>query len=152
MVADHMYANLQWKEKFQALFAQSDSLKLLKPHTFMNESGRSVRKACDFFQISADQVLVIHDDLELSFGTIRLQKDGGLQGHNGLKSLKQHLNSSQFLRLRIGIGRPKHGTVASFVLQRFSPEEEIALPLLLDLAKNTLKETNSPLPVTNTLV
>ena len=152
MVADYLYPDLAWKEKHKGLFAQTESLKLLKPLTYMNESGRSVRAACDFYHVAVDELLVVHDDLELDFGTIRLQRGGGLQGHNGLKSLKQHLYSDQFIRLRIGIGRPKHGSVASFVLQRFTKEEEIALPLLFNLIKDMLLDCNSNLPATKTLV
>jgi PTH1 family peptidyl-tRNA hydrolase len=118
----------------------------------MNESGRSVRACMDFYGYAIDEILVIHDDLELPFGTLRLQKGGGLGGHNGLKSIKAHTQSDQFLRLRIGIGRPTHGPVASFVLERFTQKEEISLPLVINLAVRMLTDTYSSLPVTNTLV
>jgi PTH1 family peptidyl-tRNA hydrolase len=118
----------------------------------MNESGKSVRAALDFYNLEPTEILVIHDDLELPYGTLRLQAGGGLQGHNGLKSIKQHAGSDQFLRLRIGIGRPKHGSVASYVLERFTAEEEVSLPLVLDLASTMLRGDFSTLPVTNTLV
>lgn len=152
MVCDHMYPTLSWSQKFNGLIAQDGGTRLLKPHTYMNESGKSVRSCMDFFSYTAQEVLVIHDDLELPFGTIRMQRGGGLQGHNGLKSIKSHIKDDLFLRLRIGIGRPKHGTVSSFVLQRFSPEEEISLPLILDSAKKMLIDDITTLPVTNTLV
>ena len=118
----------------------------------MNESGRSVRACMDFYGYAIDEILVVHDDLELPFGTLRLQKGGGLGGHNGLKSIRAHIQSDQFFRLRIGIGRPQHGSVASFVLERFTPDEEISLPLVIDLAEKMLTDAYSSLPVTNTLV
>ncbi len=106
----------------------------------------------DFYNYSAEEILVVHDDLELPYGTIRMQQGGGMQGHNGLKSIKTHVGSDQFLRLRIGIGRPKHGSVASFVLQRFTEEEEITLPLILDSAKTMLLDNIKSLPATNILI
>jgi len=122
MVAEHRYPHASWSEKFHGLVSLDNSIRLLKPTTYMNESGRSVRACMDFYGYAIDEILVIHDDLELPFGTLRLQKGGGLGGHNGLKSIKAHTQSDQFLRLRIGIGRPTHGPVASFVLERFTQE------------------------------
>ncbi|ADY11876.1 aminoacyl-tRNA hydrolase [Sphaerochaeta globosa] len=152
MVAEHLYPNQSWSEKFHGLVSTALTLKLLKPTTYMNESGRSVRACMDFYGYSAEEILVIHDDLELPYGTLRLQKGGGLGGHNGLKSIKAHAQSDQFSRLRIGIGRPVHGSVASFVLERFTSDEEISLPLVINLAEKMLTDYYSSLPVTNTLV
>lgn len=152
MVAHQLYPNISWSDKFQGLTATDGSSRLLKPTTYMNESGRSVRPCMDFYGYTLDEVLVVHDDLELPYGTLKLQKGGGLGGHNGLKSIKAHTQGDEFLRLRIGIGRPSHGSVASFVLQRFTAEEEISLPLVLNLAEKMLKDSYSFLPVTNTLV
>ena len=152
MVAEHLYPNQSWREKFHGLVCTVNALKLLKPTTYMNESGRSVRACMDFYGYQAEEILVVHDDLELPYGTLRMQKGGGLGGHNGLKSIKAHVQSDQFFRLRIGIGRPVHGSVASFVLERFTPDEEISLPLVINLAEKMLKDSYSSLPVTNTLV
>ncbi|MGE4453999.1 MAG: aminoacyl-tRNA hydrolase [Sphaerochaeta sp.] len=152
MVCEHTFPSVSWSQKFNGLTAQEAGLRLLKPHTYMNESGKSLRSCMDFYQYAAEEVLVVHDDLELPFGTVKMQKGGGLQGHNGLKSIKNHIKDDQFIRLRLGIGRPKHGSVSSFVLQRFSPEEEISLPLILESAKSFLIDIPSLLPVTNTLV
>ncbi len=98
---------------------------------FMNESGRSIGEACRYFNISPEEILVVHDDVELSFGTVKLQFGGGLAGHKGLKSTVDQIGSDRFHRLRIGIGRPTHGDVASFVLSRFSAEQEMKLPLIM---------------------
>ncbi|MDD3455413.1 aminoacyl-tRNA hydrolase [Sphaerochaeta sp.] len=152
MVAEHRHPQARWSEKFHGLVSSDNSTKLLKPSTYMNESGRSVRACMDFYGYTIDEILVVHDDLELPFGTLRLQKGGGLGGHNGLKSIRAHIQSDQFFRLRIGIGRPQHGSVASFVLERFTPDEEISLPLVIDLAEKMLTDAYSSLPVTNTLV
>jgi len=152
MVCDYAYPSASWSQKFNGQIAQVENKRLLKPHTYMNESGKSVRSCLDYFAYALQEVLVVHDDLELPFGTIRMQCGGGLQGHNGLKSIKSHIQDDGFIRLRIGIGRPKHGSVSSFVLQRFSPEEEISLPLILDKARYMLSDDIYTLPVTNTLV
>lgn len=120
--------------------------------TYMNASGLSVQACASYYQYNVQQILVIHDDLELPFGTVRLQAGGGLAGHNGLKSIKEQLGSDQFLRLRIGIGRPPFGSVSAFVLQRFTKDEEISLSVVLDCIDSMLKEDFTTLPVTNTLV
>ena len=96
----------------------------------MNESGKSIGEANRYFSIEPQQTIVVHDDVELPFGTCRLQLGGGLGGHNGLRSTVRHLGSDSFIRLRIGIGRPQHGEIASFVLSRFSSEEEMKLSIL----------------------
>lgn len=138
-----MHIDAPWQQKFHGVWSQTKGktvqVRLLKPQTYMNESGLSVAEAAHFFGIDAEEILVVHDDLELPFGTIRLQSGGGLQGHNGLKSIRQHVGSDRFLRLRIGIGRPAKGDVSSFVLSRFSPDEEIQLPLVLEKAERLLQ-------------
>lgn len=138
MVAKEAYGSIAWSEKFSAKIAKDGPIHLLKPLTCMNESGRSVGLASSYFGIKADEILVVSDDLELAFGTIRLQQGGGLKGHNGLKSIQSALGSGDFWRLRIGIGRPIHGTVSSFVLSRFTPEEEISLLLIVREAAKLL--------------
>ncbi len=79
---------------------------MLKPQTFMNDAGRSVGPARGSFKLDLDRVLVVHDELDLPFGDIRVRLGGGLAGHNGLKSLKRELGSADFNRVRIGVGRP----------------------------------------------
>jgi PTH1 family peptidyl-tRNA hydrolase len=151
LLADQTYPTIGWQQKFHAETATAGTLRLLKPQTYMNESGISVRACCDFFQIKPEEVLVVHDDLELPFGTIRLQEGGGLQGHNGLRSIKTHLGSDGFLRLRIGIGRPPRGDIATYVLTPFTKEEEPVFPLILEKAGRFLKGDFSSLPVTDSL-
>jgi PTH1 family peptidyl-tRNA hydrolase len=107
----------------------------------MNLAGESLRAAGEFFKLPAEGWLVVHDEIELPFGELRMQKGGGLGGHNGLRSVKQHLGTDQFYRLRLGIGRPTRGDVASFVLGNFSHEEKIELPRVLALAGTLLEAT-----------
>ena len=124
-----------WQTKFHALFLKHGPCVLLKPQTFMNESGVSVQEASKFFGIAPADILVVHDDIELPFGEVRRQLGGGMGGHNGLRSVRQHLGTEAFCRLRIGVGRPSGGMqVADYVLSRFSPLEEKQLEITLESA------------------
>lgn len=133
-----------FREKFKGLFTKlafgSQDVVLLKPLTFMNLSGESVRAAMDFFKIPLDHVLVVHDELDLDFGVLRLKVGGGTAGHNGLKSIVQHGGAPSFSRLRFGIGRPRSGSGASYVLSDFSSEERAELPDHLDRACDALAD------------
>ncbi len=102
---------------------------LLKPDTFMNDSGRSVQPAVAFYKMPLDALLVIHDEVDLDHGRLQVRLGGGLAGHNGLRSLAGRLGSPEFLRLRVGVGRPGRGDprdVADFVLAPFAPEDDAA--------------------------
>lgn len=102
-------------------------LALLKPETFMNDSGRSIAAASRFFKVPLDALLVVHDEVDLELGRLQVRAGGGLAGHNGLRSAAQALGSPEFLRLRVGIGRPQRGDprdVADFVLAPFEPHED----------------------------
>lgn len=130
-----------FREKFTARFAKAshagDQLVLLQPQTFMNESGRSVQPASAFFKVEPRNVLVVHDELDLPFGEMRLKVGGGHAGHNGLRSLIQHLGTPEFARLRFGVGRPPadfRGEVADFVLSGFDEAERTKLPDLIRTA------------------
>jgi PTH1 family peptidyl-tRNA hydrolase len=121
-----------WRSKFSGSLGELRlgelRLALLKPETYMNESGRSLAAAARFFKVPPEQVLVVHDDVDLEPGRLQARAGGGLAGHNGLRSLAQHLGSREFLRLRIGVGRPGRGDprpVADWVLSRFGPEEDV---------------------------
>jgi peptidyl-tRNA hydrolase, PTH1 family len=101
---------------------------LLKPETFMNDSGRSVVAAARFFKVKPESLLVVHDDVDLEPGRLQARAGGGLAGHNGLRSLAQALGTQDFLRLRIGVGRPGRGdprSVADYVLAPFEAEEDV---------------------------
>lgn len=122
-----------WQTKFHAQYTKQGNAILLKPQTFMNVSGVSVQEAAKFYNIQSKDILVVHDDIELPFGATKLQLGGGMGGHNGLRSIKQNLGTDQFMRLRIGVGRPPAVMqVADYVLGRFSPLEEKQLESTLD--------------------
>jgi peptidyl-tRNA hydrolase, PTH1 family len=121
-----------WRSKFSGSLAEvrlgERRLALLKPETYMNESGRSVSAAARFFKVPAESILVVHDDVDLEPGRLQARSGGGLAGHNGLRSLAQDLGTQDFLRLRIGVGRPGRGDprpVADWVLSPFAPEEDV---------------------------
>ena len=121
-----------WRSKFSGSLAETrlDGLRvaLLKPETYMNESGRSVAAAARFFKVDPDSLLVVHDDVDLEAGRLQARRGGGLAGHNGLRSLAQDLGTQDFLRLRIGVGRPGRGDprpVSDWVLSPFAPEEDV---------------------------
>ncbi|MEE0353980.1 MAG: aminoacyl-tRNA hydrolase [Treponema sp.] len=100
---------------------------LAKPMTYMNLSGEAVGEAARFFKIKPENILILHDEIELPLGTLSLKWSGGLGGHNGLRSIKEHLGTADFWRLRFGVGKPVHGSVADFVLGSFSEDEKIML-------------------------
>ena len=121
-----------WRSKFSGSLAEVRPgelrLGLLKPETYMNESGRSVGAAARFFKVEPESLLVVHDDVDLEPGRLQARRGGGLAGHNGLRSLAQHLGTQEFLRLRIGVGRPGRGdrrSVSDWVLSPFEPDQDV---------------------------
>ena len=121
-----------FRGKFSGQLAETrlDDLRLalLKPETYMNESGRAVAAAAKFFKVEPDAVLVVHDEGDFDLGRLQARKGGGLGGHNGLRSIAQHLGTHEFLRLRIGVGRPERGdrrSLADYVLSDFAPHDDV---------------------------
>ncbi len=137
------------KKKYQGLLAEGrvpvgdrPRVAVLLPQTYMNETGRSVGPARGAFKVELDRVLVLHDEIDLPFGDIRPRLGGGLAGHNGLKSLKAHLGSPDFARIRIGVGRPDSTDpeiVSSWVLGRFT-EPAADVGALIDRARDTAED------------
>jgi PTH1 family peptidyl-tRNA hydrolase len=122
-----------WRGKFNGRITDvridSHRVGLLAPDTFMNESGRAVKAAAQFYKLEPDAVLVVHDESDLEPGRLQARRGGGLAGHNGLRSIAQHLGTQDFLRLRVGVGRPGRGDrrpLADYVLSDFEPEEDAA--------------------------
>ena len=120
-----------WRSKFSGQLAEirldGHKVALLKPETFMNESGRSVSAATRFYKLEPDAVLVVHDEGDLELGRLQARKGGGLAGHNGLRSIAQHLKTHDFLRLRVGVGRPARGDprpLAAYLLSDFEPQDD----------------------------
>jgi len=146
-VADRLAerGSASFREKFSGRFAEMDleghRIGVLEPQTYMNESGRSVGAAVTFYKIDVADVLVVHDELDLPFGCLRLKKGGGEAGNNGLRSISQHLGSKEYVRLRFGIGKPPpgfRGDGADFVLQAFAPAERAELGDLVEQASNAV--------------
>jgi PTH1 family peptidyl-tRNA hydrolase len=134
-----------FRNGFSGVYVKADvanaSCLLLKPMTFMNDSGRSVQAAIAFFKVAAIDMVVLHDELDLPFGDIRLKRGGGHAGHNGLRSIMRCVGTGAFGRARIGIGRPPlgfRGQVADFVLSGFSGLERAMLPEVLERAVDTV--------------
>jgi PTH1 family peptidyl-tRNA hydrolase len=133
MVADelaHRHGGA-FKGKFSGRIAEirvdGRRLALLEPDTYMNDSGRSVQPAAAFYKVPLDSLLVVHDEVDLDVGRLQARLGGGLAGHNGLRSIAGRLGSPDFLRLRVGVGRPGRGDprdVADFVLSPFAPEDD----------------------------
>lgn len=113
---------------------------VLLPQTFMNLSGASVKAAVQSLGVSSGDLIVAHDDLDLPFGALRIRPGGGHGGHNGIRSICGVLGQGDFVRLRIGIGRPEHSDVTAHVLGRFSASEAKLLPELLDLVAAATEE------------
>jgi PTH1 family peptidyl-tRNA hydrolase len=120
-----------WRGKFSGQMAEvrvgDERVALLKPETYMNESGRSVGPAAAFFKLEPDEVLVVHDEGDFDLGRLELKVGGGLAGHNGLRSIAQQLGTQDFLRLRIGVGRPERGDprpLSDWVLADFRADED----------------------------
>ena len=120
-----------WRQKFSGQLAEirldGHKVALLKPETFMNESGRAVSGAMRFFKLEPSEVLVVHDEGDFDLGRLELKVGGGLGGHNGLRSIAQHLKTQDFLRLRLGVGRPERGDprpLADYVLSNFEPQDD----------------------------
>jgi peptidyl-tRNA hydrolase, PTH1 family len=134
-----------WRDKFHGDFSRAilgkTEVALLRPMTFMNDSGRSVRAAMSFFHLPVSDLLVVHDELDLPFGTLRLKEAGGHAGHNGLRSIFEHVGNGDFHRMRVGIGRPPAGwnaEMADWVLSDFSAAERAALPDVVGRAVKAL--------------
>ena len=162
------YSALNWQEKFKGEYAVLETEKLaellaktgllttkdggvphipdsapekiyfLKPLTYMNLSGESIGELAHFFKINPDEIAVVHDELELPFGTVSLKWAGGLGGHNGLRSTKAVLGTADFWRIRFGLGKPAGKDIADYVLSAFLPAEQESLPLIFSSAGSLL--------------
>ncbi len=135
----------EWKEekRFSGRLAggqfEGEKIYLLEPLTFMNESGRSVRKVLDYYKLAPSDVLIVVDDVAIPFQEMRLKEGGSPGGHNGLKSIEQHLGTRTYARLRMGVGDRKQGTLHGHVLGRFSQAEEEQLAAFVAEANKTIE-------------
>ncbi|HAH61295.1 MAG TPA: aminoacyl-tRNA hydrolase [Treponema sp.] len=139
----------EWAQQYN-LFAKKDGsavplpkdapekIYFLKPETYMNLSGDSIIELVNFYKLRPENVMVVHDELELPLGTVSLKWSGGLGGHNGLRSTKAVLSTADFWRLRFGIGRPDNREIADYVLTPFTPDEQITLSQVFPQAAELL--------------
>lgn len=144
VVLDKLAEQNHWaltQKKFRGLYAtehvDGEKVLLLKPQTYMNLSGESVRAFMDYFEIEVEDLLVVYDDLDLPPGKIRLRKKGGHGGHNGIRNMIDHLGTKEFKRLRVGIGRPETSiSVIDYVLGTFPKQEQKAVSESVQEASN----------------
>lgn len=148
LVLKSLAASLEWefKEKspFYAWVARGEykgqSIHLLMPTTYMNESGLAVRRYMDYVKTEVQDLLVVVDDVALPYGELRLRSMGSSGGQNGLKSVEAHLGTQHYARLRMGIGHPGDHHMADFVLSGFTKEEQMILPQFIQSGANVLKQ------------
>lgn len=131
------------KKGFQSLYNlgqfEESKILLLKPQTYMNNSGNALREAREFYKIDTDKIIVIHDEMDLPLGRIKLKKDGGSAGHNGIKSIIPNIGSDNFARVRVGVGKPyDKNNVIKHVLSGFSKEERQQLPQVIESARDSV--------------
>ncbi len=149
MVIDNIHDNettfSNFRSKFQGELSEGrlsgQKVILLKPTTYMNNSGQSVAQVAKFYKIPPENIIVFHDELDISAGDVRVKQGGGNAGHNGLKSIQAHLGTADFWRVRIGIGRPHpNADVSNYVLDNFSKEECVWLEPLIDILSGKTSE------------
>ena len=130
------------KEKFDVIFGrgviENVEVVLAKPQSFMNRSGPPLRHLSDYYGILCEDMLIIHDDIDLAFGRIKIKEKGGHGGHRGLKSLIDAFGKGDFARLRIGVGRSERLSVTDYVLSKFSLEEEMLLDEVIARARDAV--------------
>ena len=129
----------KFKGEYGEGFINGNKVILLKPCTFMNLSGESVREAIDFYKLTEEEVLIIYDDISLELGRLRIREKGSAGGHNGIKSIINHMGTDVFTRIKIGVGAPK-GDLVNHVLGRFSKEEVNILKQTLDAVTEATAE------------
>jgi peptidyl-tRNA hydrolase, PTH1 family len=125
---------MKWKGLLGEGRVQGEKVILFKPQTYMNKSGEAVRELIDFYDVPLTDVLFIYDDLDLPSGKIKLRMKGSAGGHNGVKSLIQHLGTKELRRIKMGVGRPDSGDVVSYVLGPFPGEEQEAVRAMISKA------------------
>lgn len=142
LLAERMRARFKaHKARAEVVEGRLDGLRLVlaKPKTYMNESGGPVKALRDFYKVPVDRIVVVHDELDIDFGVIRLKQGGGDNGHNGLRSITKSLGDKEYFRVRFGVGRPPgRMDAAAYVLKDFSSAERKDLPLEVDRAADAV--------------
>ena len=130
--------NKKFKGEYVKFKYHGEDVILLKPMTYMNNSGESVIQVMNYFKIDVDDLLIVYDDMDMPVGKLRLRQSGSAGGHNGIKNIIAHLNSQDFKRIRVGIDRHKYMNVADYVLSRFSKVESEAIEQGIENATNAV--------------
>ena len=142
MVIDAYLGNIKYQEKFKSLYTKkeidNETVYFVKPLTFVNNSGIALRSFMDYFQISVKDILVIQDDLDEDFGKYKLKNNSSSGGHNGIKSIINHLDTQDFLRLKIGINNKNKKNIIDFVLSKFSKSEMEQLNTMMHTYKDII--------------
>ena len=133
------------KTKFKGIYGtgtiEGEKVILLKPQTFMNLSGESIKEIIDFYKLNTDNLIIIYDDIDIEPGIIKLRKTGGPGTHNGMKSVIKEIGTEKFPRVRVGIGKPEHkGDLINYVIGKISEENRVILDKSTDLARDAVIE------------
>jgi PTH1 family peptidyl-tRNA hydrolase len=115
-----------------------EKIVLVEPQTFMNLSGQAVREVLNWYKVAKNDLLIVYDDIDLPFGSLRLRADGSAGGHNGMRSVIDYVGTDKVARLKVGVGRPRSTTIGH-VLSRFNEEEESELPTILDRSADAVR-------------
>lgn len=141
-ILDAYVSDATWKEKNNGLYTEKmlfgEKVIFLKPLTFMNDSGKSVAPFASFFHIASEDILIVHDDMDLDVGVLRMKTSSGDGGHNGIKSIVEHLHTNEFCHMKIGIAHSPFGDTISHVLGKFTAEEAKILQEHMDDYKNAI--------------
>ena len=129
---------LKKDRRISAEIGRGDGVGLVLPMTYMNSSGEAVKAAVKLFKVPLKQMMIVVDDVALPFGVMKLKEGGSSGGHNGLKSIEEHLKTVDYPRLRLGLGSPQRETLADYVLGKFEPAEEILLPQVFEKTADVL--------------
>lgn len=139
---DYLCKDNQYKKKFDALYTEvsisNEKILLVKPMKFINLSGDVVREYIDYFKVSINDILIIHDDLDMAFGNIKITYNHSSGGHNGIKNIESNLKTQEYLRLKIGISNNKEMNTKDYVLGKLSKEEQVILDNLFLKLKDIL--------------
>ena len=134
------FADSKWQAKIAKCTLWSNPVVLIKPETYMNESGKAVGQIASYYRVSPQKIIVLHDDLDLALARIKVVCSRGAGGHNGILSLITHLGSRDFVRVRIGIGRPALSIpITNFVLTKFIPEEQVIVLAQMDNIQQVIR-------------
>lgn len=130
---------LSFQKKFNALYRIQDELILVMPQTYMNKSGEAVQQIMRFYKIPIKNLYVIHDDIDLQLGKIKVKIGGGNSGHNGLRSIDQHIGSN-YMRIRLGVGRPENCNVSDYVLHNFRQDELLLVGKMINFIGDNISD------------